>query len=95
MRETRGRKIRCSLPSLSGERPREPPGRVGILVARLALMSSHGVFAEARLGIPRMEGPTEDTVVVEIQRWVTGNVVRQLAIVRVLRLELAQILHKE
>jgi hypothetical protein len=49
-------KIRCSPPSLSVESPREPPGRVGILVARLALMSPHGVFAEARLGIPQMGG---------------------------------------
>jgi hypothetical protein len=47
------------------------------------------------LEFPGWEGPTEDTVVVEIPRRVTGHVFRHLAIVRVLRLELAQILHKE
>ena len=47
------------------------------------------------LEFPGWEGPTEDTVVVEIHRRVTGHFFRQLAIVRVLRLELAQILHKE
>jgi hypothetical protein len=47
------------------------------------------------LEFPGWEGPTEDTVVVEIQRRVTVHVVRQLAIFRVFCLELAQILHKE